>query len=118
MESQIKIAKKRKTKLVETIKYVEVKNDTIENFVALNVQNDTIIRKFEKLVSLKDSVIFKQQAVIQNDNEVQNHLKEMLEARDKRLQQLNKEVILEKRKKMFWQATTAGLGIALTIVLI
>lgn len=118
MESQIQIAKKRKNRLVETIKYVEVSNDTIENFVALNAQNDTIIRKFEKLVSLKDSVIFKQNLVIQNDNEVQKHLKEMLEARDKKVQQLNKEIIQEKRKKMFWQATTAGLGIALTIVLI
>lgn len=118
LESQIKIAKKRKNRLVETIKYVEVSNDTIKNFVALNAQNDTIIRKFEKLVSLKDSVIFKQNLVIQNDNEVQKHLKEMLEARDKKVQQLNKEIILEKRKKMFWQATTAGLGIALTIVLI
>lgn len=118
LESQIQIAKKRKNRLVETIKYVEVNNDTIENFVALNAQNDTIIRKYEKLVSLKDSVIFKQNLVIQNDNEVQKHLKEILEARDKKVQQLNKEIIQEKRKKMFWQATTAGLGIALTIVLI
>lgn len=118
LESQIQIAKKRKTKLVETIKYVEVSNDTIENFVALNAQNDTIIRKFEKLVSLKDSVILKQKIIIQNDNEVQKHLKEILESRDKKVQQLNKEIIQERRRKMFWQATTAGLGIALTIILI
>ena len=118
LESQIQIAKKRKIKLVETIKYVEVNNDTIKNFVALNAQNDTIIRKFEELVSLKDSVIFKQKIIIQNDNEVQKHLKEILEARDKKVQQLNKEIIQERRRKMFWQATTAGLGIALTIILI
>ena len=118
LESQIQIAKKRKIKLVETIKYVEVNNDTIKNFVALNAQNDTIIRKFEELVSLKDSVIFKQKIIIQNDNEVQKHLKEILEARDKKVQQLNKEIIQERRRKIFWQATTAGFGIALTIILI
>ena len=118
LESQIQIAKKRKNRLVETIKYVEVNNDTIENFVALNAQNDTIIRKYEKLVSLKDSVILKQKIIIQNDNEVQKHLKEILESRDKKVQQLNKEIIQERRRKMFWQATTAGLGIALTIILI
>ena len=70
------------------------------------------------LVSIKDSVILKQNLVIQNGNEIQEHLKEMLEVRDKRVEQLNKDLIKEERKKMFWQATSAGLGIALVTVLI
>lgn len=118
LELVVKKSKKVKEKIVESIKYVEVKNDTIENLMLLNAQNDTIIRNLDMLVSIKDSVILKQNLVIQNDNEIQNHLKEMLEARDNRVQQLNKELGIEEKKKMFWQATSAGLGIALVTVLI
>lgn len=122
LEIQIEKAKKIKskieTKVIESIKYVEVENDTIKNLMLLNAQNDTIIRNLDMLVSIKDSVILKQNLVIQNGNEIQEHLKEMLEARDKRVEQLNKDLIKEERKKMFWQATSAGLGIALVTVLI
>lgn len=122
LETQVEKAKKIKskieTKVIESIKYVEVENDTIKNLMLLNAQNDTIIRNLDMLVAIKDSVIFKQQLVIQNDNEIQDQLKSMLEVRDKRNEQLNKDLIKENRKKMFWQATSAGLGIALVTVLI
>lgn len=118
LETVVKKSKKVKEKIVERIEYVEVTNDTIADLMLLNRTNDTIIRNLDMLVAIKDSVILKQNLVIQNDNEIQEHLKEMLEARDKRVQQLNKELRIEEKKKMFWQATTAGLGIALTTILI
>ena len=118
VEKAKKIKSKIETKVIESIKYVEVENDTIKNLMLLNAQNDTIIRNLDMLVSIKDSVILKQNLVIQNGNEIQEHLKEMLEVRDKRVEQLNKDLIKEERKKMFWQATSAGLGIALVTVLI
>ena len=118
VEKAKKIKSKIETKVIESIKYVEVENDTIKNLMLLNAQNDTIIRNLDMLVSIKDSVILKQNLVIQNDNEIQDHLKSMLEVRDKRNEQLNKDLIKEERKKMFWQATSAGLGIALVTVLI
>lgn len=122
LENQVEKAKKIKskieTKVIESIKYVEVENDTIKDLMLLNAQNDTIIRNLEKIAVVKDSIILAQNKVIQNDNEVQDHLKKMLEARDKRNEQLNKELIKEERRKMFWQATSAGLGIALVTVLI
>lgn len=122
LENQVEKAKKIKskieTKVIESIKYVEVENDTIKDLMLLNAQNDTIIRNLEKIAVVKDSIILAQNKVIQNDNEVQDHLKKMLEARDKRNEQLNKDLRNEEKKKMFWQATSAGLGIALVTVLI
>lgn len=122
LETQVQKAKKIKskieTKVIESIKYVEVENDTIKDLMLLNAQNDTIIRNLEKIAVVKDSIILAQNKVIQNGNEVQEHLKKMLDARDKRNEQLNKDLRNEEKKKMFWQATSAGLGIALVTVLI
>lgn len=113
-----KIKSKVETKVIESIKYVEVNNDTIKDLLLLNAQNDTIIRGLEMISSVKDSIILAQNKVIQNGNEIQDQLHKIIEKREASLIQMNKELREEKRKKMFWQTTTAGLGIALTIVLI
>ena len=122
LENQVQKAKKIKskieTKVIESIKYVEVENDTIKDLMLLNAQNDTIIRNLEKIAVVKDSIILAQNKVIQNGNEVQEHLKKVMEVANKRNEQLNKELRNEEKKKMFWQATSAGLGIALVTVLI
>lgn len=101
LENQVEKAKKIKskieTKVIESIKYVDVENDTIKDLMLLNAQNDTIIRNLEKISVVKDSIILSQNKVIQNGNEVQEHLKKMLEVRDKRNEQLNKELIKEER---------------------
>lgn len=122
LENQVENAKKIKskveTKVIESIKYVEVENDTIKDLLLLNAQNDTIIRNLELISVAKDSIILAQNKVIRNQDEMQNEMQRILENRDARIQQLNKELRAEERKKMFWQTTSAGLGIALVTVLI
>lgn len=122
LENQVENAKKIKskveTKVIESIKYVEVENDTIKDLMLLNAQNDTIIRGLEMISSVKDSIILAQNKVIQNGDEIQDQLHKIIEKREASLIQMNKELREEKRKKMFWQTTSAGLGIALVTVLI
>ena len=109
LESQLKKAKIHKETIVERVKYVEVTNDTIRDLMLLNQANDTIIRNLEKISSVKDSIILKQNLVIQNDSELQDHLKSEIEQRNSQIMQMNKELRTEKKKKIFWQCTTASL---------
>lgn len=118
VENAKKIKSKVETKVIESIKYVEVENDTIKGLLLLNAQNDTIIRNLELVSVVKDSIILAQNKVIKNQDELQDELQKLLENRDARIQQLNKDLRAEERKKMFWQTTSAGLGIALVTVLI
>lgn len=106
LEDQLNKAKNRKNSIVEKIKYVEVTNDTIRDLMLLN---DTIIRNLEMISSVKDSIILKQNLVIQNDQELQDHLKSEIEQRNSQIMQMNRELRTEKKKKIFWQCTTASL---------
>lgn len=105
LEDQLNKAKNRKNSIVEKIKYVEVTND----LMLLNQANDTIIRNLEMISSVKDSIILKQNLVIQNDQELQDHLKSEIEQRNSQIMQMNRELRTEKKKKIFWQCTTASL---------
>lgn len=106
LEDQLNKAKNHKNSIVEKIKYVEVTNDTIRDLMLLN---DTIIRNLEMISSVKDSIILKQNLVIQNDQELQDHLKSEIEQRNSQIMQMNRELRTEKKKKIFWQCTTASL---------
>lgn len=106
LEDQLNKAKNHKNSIVEKIKYIEVTNDTIRDLMLLN---DTIIRNLEMISSVKDSIILKQNLVIQNDQELQDHLKSEIEQRNSQIMQMNRELRTEKKKKIFWQCTTASL---------
>lgn len=118
LEVDLKKAKNRKEKIVERVKYVEVTNDTIADLVLLNQTNDTIIRNLEKISLVKDSIIYNQNQVIRNDEDVIKQMRDELDRRRDQLMQMNKELRVEEKKKMFWQVTTAGLGIVLIGVLL
>lgn len=118
LEVQLKKAKNRKEKLVERVEYIEVTNDTIADLMLLNRTNDTIIRNLEKISLVKDSIILDQKIVIQNDTEVIERMRAELDNRRDQLMQMNRELRMEEKKKMFWQVTTAGLGIVLIGVLL
>lgn len=109
LEDQLNKAKNHKNSIVEKIKYIEVTNDTIRDLMLLNQANDTIIRNLEMISSVKDSIILKQNLVIQNDQELQDHLKSEIEQRNSQIMQMNRELRTEKKKKIFWQCTTASL---------
>lgn len=108
LEDQLNKAKIHKNSIVEKIKYVEVTNDN-RDLILLNQANDTIIRNLEMISSVKDSIILKQNLVIQNDQEIQDHLKSEIEQRNSQIMQMNRELRTEKKKKIFWQCTTASL---------
>lgn len=118
LEVELKKAKNRKEKIVERVEYIEVTNDTIADLMLLNRTNDTIIRNLEKISLVKDSIILDQKIVIQNDTDVIQRMRDELDNRRDQLMQMNKELRMEEKKKMFWQVTTAGLGIVLIGVLL
>ena len=86
--------------------------------MALNRQNDTIIGKLEKLSVIKDSVILKQNLVIQNDKKMIESFESALKEKNQLIQEYNKELIVEKRKKILWQCTTVGAGLIAIVSLI
>lgn len=118
LEGKYNKAKNRKEILVEKVKYVEVTNDTIENLMLLNQVNDTIIRNLEKLEIVKDSIIQKQKLVIQNNEKTVDLLKDRIDRYNEIITKQNKELISERKKKTFWQCTTAGAGLVALIALI
>ena len=116
LENKVSALKKQKNKTIETIKYIETGNDTINKLLALNRLNDTIIGNLEKISFEKDSVIRKQALVISNDKEIINGYKILLETRERQLEAYNKEIVRQKREKMIWQLTT-GAGVIAIIIL-
>ena len=110
LEDAIKIKNKAKIKLVETIKYIEPINDTIETFIALNELNDSLILMLENLVEIKDTEILKQKEIIDNDRVIQEDFERLL-SEQKDL------YIRERRKKTFWQiATATATGVAIAFM--
>lgn len=94
LETDLNSLKKTKIKLVESIKYIEPVNDTIEKFIVLNELNDSIIRKFEVITEIKDTIISKQNRVISNQADEIIILKRELVNKDAIIrQEKNKKII-------------------------
>lgn len=117
VKSDLQLARIRKIKLSNELSEVKPINDTIIKFVHLNSENDRIIRDLEKIVDLKDSIIFKKDCIIMNDSLQIATLKLNVTALSQENSTLVKQVNRERRKKTFWQCTT-GVGAAAIIILL
>ena len=100
LENEVIKAKKTKIKLVEKVKYIKPSNDTLQDLIALNEVNDTIIRGLEAIIVEKDSIIWKYNLVTQNDRIIIKGLEDMLAERNKQLEAYSKEILKQKNEKV------------------
>lgn len=107
IDSLMKVKNKPIFKLVETIKYVDTSNDTIQALMAVNEVNNAIIGEYEELMPIKDSIINSQAKIILNDKEIQNQLELAIKDKDLIIKDYNDRLIKEKNKKIFFEITTA-----------
>ena len=115
--ADVRAAKKTKIKLVEKVKYIKPSNDTLQDLIALNEVNDTIIRGLEAIIVEKDSIIWKYNLVTQNDRIIIKGLEDMLAERNKQLEAYSKEILKQKNEKVIWEITTAAGAIAVIVLL-
>lgn len=108
-----------KKELEEKIKDIKPVNDTIKTFIQLDSVNNIIIRDFEKIVAIKDSIITKKAMRIQNDSLIINNYKKMILQRDAIIDNYDKSLKKEKTKKAIWQTTTGiAIGVIITILIL
>ena len=96
---------KRKNKVIETVKYIQPVND--------------IIRDFERIVEVKDSIILEQKNIIINDSDIKRRLQLDIRQKDEQIEAYNKELKKAQNKKIFMgSTTTVAIGIILILILL
>jgi hypothetical protein len=110
---------KRKNKVIETVKYIQPVNDTIKKFIELEAVNRAIIRDFERIVEVKDSIILEQKSIIINDSDIKRRLQLDIRQKDEQIEAYNKELKKAQNKKIFMgSTTTVAIGIILILILL
>lgn len=110
---------KRKNKVIETVKYIQPVNDTIKKFIELEAVNRAIIRDFERIVEVKDSIILEQKSIIINDSDIKRRLQMDIRQKDEQIEAYNKELKKAQNKKIFMgSTTTVAIGIILILILL
>lgn len=109
--------KKRKNKVIERVKYIQPVNDTIKNFIELERLNQAIIRDFERIVEVKDSIITEYQFIIDNDLRIKEKLDQSLKQKDEQIKAYNRDLKKAKNQKVFFGSTTS-IAVGLIIILI
>lgn len=117
LKVDLKSLEKRKNKVVERVKYIQPVNDTIKNFIALERLNQAIIRDFERIVEVKDSIITEYQFIIDNDARIKEKMDQSLKQKDEQIKAYNRDLKKAKNQKVLLGSTTS-IAVGLIIILI
>jgi hypothetical protein len=119
LKIDLEIQKKRKNKIIEKVKYIEPVNDTIQNFLKLESVNQAIIRDFERIVEVKDSIIKEQKLIISTDKQIKKMMENTIKEKDEQIRVYNDELIKAKNHKTIIGSTaTVAFGIILILILL
>lgn len=119
LKIDLEIQKKRKNKIIEKVKYIEPVNDTIQNFLKLESVNQAIIRDFERIVEVKDSIIKEQKLIISTDKQIKKMMENTIKEKDEQIRTYNEELMkVKNHRTVIGSTATVAFGIILILILL